>query len=77
MPLLQTGLLPSLLARQGRLNNSTRAREDSLSTFCSTVCEFFAVKGRNSAQRGANPISQDSQGQQCPQLGENVRKNPL
>src|SRR4030095_968759 len=40
-----------------------------------SVCE--AVKRRNSSQRRANPISQDSQGQQCPQLGENARKTPL
>jgi hypothetical protein len=37
----------------------------------------FAAKRRNSAQRGANPISQDSQGQRCPQLGENQRKKPF
>ena len=77
MSLLQTGVLPSLLARQGRLNNSTRAREDSLFTVCSTVCEIFAVKRRNSAQRGADRFPKTARVNNAPQLGENVRKNPL
>ena len=57
------------------MNNSTRAREDSLFTVCSTVCEIFAVKPCNSAQRGANPISQDTGVSNAPQAGENERKN--
>jgi len=45
-----------------------RAREDSLFTVCSTVCEISAVKPRNSTQRGANALSQDTWRGQCSAL---------
>jgi len=40
-----------------RLAEQSHTREKRLFfTICSTVCEIFSVKRRNSAQRGANPI---------------------
>jgi hypothetical protein len=43
----------------------------------STVSKIFAVKQRNSAQRGANRFPETTSASNAAQAGENSRENPI